>query len=152
MRTRQILCPVDFSEESEHALEYAIELATLYKVKLRLLHVISKAYGEDITTLPHHEENFGIVAVTQAQLQQHMQAYASEKIHALLQQLHPEQQLEVLIRRGSATGQILEEAESANVGMIVIGCHQRTALAHWLQPSVTEEIINKAKCPVMVVK
>jgi universal stress protein A len=152
MRTQQILCPVDFSEESEHALEYAIELAALYKVKLRLLHVISKAYGEDITTLSHHEENFGIVAVTQAQLQQHMQAYASEKIQALLQQLHPEQQLEVLIRRGSAAGQILEEAESADVGMIVIGCHQRTALAHWLLPSVAEEIINKAKCPVMVVK
>ncbi|TVL51693.1 hypothetical protein AYI98_06120 [Shewanella algae] len=69
-----------------------------------------------------------------------------------MQQLHPEQQLEVLIRRGSAAGQILEEAESANVGMIVVGCHQRTTLAHWLQPSVAEEIINKAKCPVMVVK
>ncbi|WP_081737090.1 universal stress protein [Shewanella sp. 38A_GOM-205m] len=36
--------------------------------------------------------------------------------------------------------------------MIVVGCHQRTTLAHWLQPSVAEEIINKAKCPVMVVK
>ncbi|GGE70758.1 universal stress protein [Shewanella carassii] len=152
MRTRQILCPVDFSEESEHALEYAIELAALYKVKLRLLHVISKAYGEDITTLPHHEENFGIVAVTQEQLDKHMKAYASQKIHSMLQQLHPEQQLEVVIRRGSATGQILEEAESADVGMIVIGCHRRTALAHWLQPSVAEEVINKAKCPVMVVK
>ncbi|MGI2852938.1 universal stress protein [Shewanella algae] len=69
-----------------------------------------------------------------------------------MQQLHPEQQLEVVIRRGSATGQILEEAESADVGMIVIGCHQRTALAHWLRPSVAEEVINKAKCPVMVVK
>ncbi|GAB1135673.1 MAG: hypothetical protein WManBPW_17120 [Shewanella algae] len=66
--------------------------------------------------------------MTQAQLQQHMQAYASEKIQALLQQLHPEQQLEVLIRRGSAAGQILEEAESANVGMIVVGCHQRTVM------------------------
>ncbi|BCV39252.1 MULTISPECIES: adenine nucleotide alpha hydrolase family protein [Shewanella] len=45
-----------------------------------------------------------------------------------MQQLHPEQQLEVLIRRGSAAGQILEEAESANVGMIVVGCHQRTVM------------------------
>ena len=37
---KKILCPTDFSENSEHALKYALTLATLSQAELQLFHVV----------------------------------------------------------------------------------------------------------------
>jgi universal stress protein A len=152
MRTRLILCPTDFSEASMNALKYAVEMANFYRVGFCLLHVISKPYGEDITTTPRHEENFGIVAASDEELKQHMKAYASEKMNAVLEQLDADLLIRTIIRRGSAAIQILEESQKAEVGMIVLGMNPRSAFGHIFQPSVAEDVIKKAQCPVLVVK
>ena len=40
IKIRKILCPTDFSEHSEYALKYALEIAILTKAELQLLHVV----------------------------------------------------------------------------------------------------------------
>ena len=40
IRIKKILCPTDFSENSEHALKYALALATLSQADLQLFHVV----------------------------------------------------------------------------------------------------------------
>ena len=52
----KILCPVDFSEYSEHALRYALTLAILTKADLQLLHVV-----EPILAYPQPTELFAPV-------------------------------------------------------------------------------------------
>ena len=37
---KKILCPTDFSKNSEHALKYALALATLSQAELQLFHVV----------------------------------------------------------------------------------------------------------------
>lgn len=147
-----ILCPTDFSESSTHALRHALELAKNYQQKLRLLHVISRPYGDDITTEPHHEDNFGIVVATPDEQQAHLAAYATERIRALLADMPPEQEVEIQIDKGNATSQILAEAAREDVAMVVIGCHHHAPLTHWLHPNVASQVVNKANCPVLVVR
>jgi nucleotide-binding universal stress UspA family protein len=36
----RILCPIDFSEYSDHALRYAMKLASWYRARLHVLHVM----------------------------------------------------------------------------------------------------------------
>ena len=40
IRIKKILCPTDLSENSEHALKYALALATLSQADLQLFHVV----------------------------------------------------------------------------------------------------------------
>ncbi len=47
---------------------------------------------------------------------------------------------------------ILRILENRGCDLIVMGTHGRTGLRHLLFGSVTEEVVRKAHCPVMVVK
>lgn len=143
MRTRQILCPTDFSETASHALKYAIEMANLYHVGLRLVHVIDQPVGL---------ENYQILTVTPEELAKSMEDNAAEQMHALLAELNSELSVESVIRHGVASEQILKEAESSEAGMIVIASHGRTGLSHFLATNVAETVANRANCPVLVVK
>ncbi len=143
MRKGQILCPTDFSETASHALSYAIEMANLYQVGFRLLHVVEPPVGD---------ESFQILAITPEELAQSMEETAANKMCALLAQLDSNLTIETRIRRGDAVTEILAEAEESQVGMIVIASHGRTGLSHFLHTNVAEVIANKAKCPVLVVK
>ncbi len=40
IKLNKILCPTDFSENSEHAMKYALTLANLSKAELLLFHVV----------------------------------------------------------------------------------------------------------------
>ncbi|QYJ90783.1 MULTISPECIES: universal stress protein [Shewanella] len=143
MRNGQILCPTDFSETASHALSYAIEMANLYQVGFRLLHVVEQPMGD---------ENFQILAITPEELAQSMEDAAAEKMRSLLAKLDSNLPIETMIRRGDAVTEILAEAEESHVGMIVIASHGRKGLSHFLHTNVAEAVANRAKCPVLVVK
>jgi len=41
MKLTQILCPIDFSEASRHAIEHAIALASQYRSRITALHALA---------------------------------------------------------------------------------------------------------------
>ncbi|MGL5358475.1 MAG: universal stress protein [Shewanella sp.] len=143
MRKGQILWPTDFSPTAAHALSYAIEMANLYHVGLTILHVVDQPIGD---------ENFMILSITPEELAQGMEEAAAIKMQGLLKGLKTELPVTTLIRRGDVVEQILEEANSKNVGMVVIASHGRTGLSHFLHTNVAEDVANGAACPVLVVK
>ncbi|GGI79478.1 universal stress protein family [Shewanella hanedai] len=147
MRTRQILCPTDFSETASHALKYAIEMANLYHVNIRLLHVMSDVYSQ---------HNYGIIVETPVDLEHKVEDFTREKLTKLASEIntHLDEELSVIpvIRSGDVISQVLEESVEQGVGMVVMASHGHTGLSHLLNPNVAEAITNKAKCPVLVVK
>jgi len=143
MRSGQILWPTDFSETAAHALRYAIEMANLYHVGLKILHVVDQPIGD---------QNFMILAITPEELAKSMEEAAAIKMQALLEGLKTDLPITTLIRRGDPVEQILEEANSKDVGMVVIASHGRTGISHFLHTNVAEDVANGAVCPVLVVK
>ena len=123
MRTRNILWPTDFSDTASHALRYALEMANLYQVGIRILHVVDQPFGD---------ENYMVLAITPEELAKSMEDAAASKMHELLGQLNTKLKIETVIRRGDAIDEILAEANSGDIGMVVIA--------------------SKAECPVLVVK
>lgn len=143
MRKGQILWPTDFSETASHALSYAIEMANLYHVGLKILNVVEQPLGD---------ESYMILSITPEELAKSMEDAAAKKMHSLLAGLDTKLSVETLIRRGDAIEQILEEANQGHVGMVVIASHGRSGIAHFLHSNVAEAVANGAKCPVLVVK
>jgi universal stress protein A len=143
MRTGNILWPTDFSDTASHALQYAIEMANLYQVGIRILHVVEQPSGD---------ENYMLLAITPQELAENMEDAAASKMHELLSQLNTNLKVETVIRHGDAINEILAESNSGDIGMVVIASHGRTGLSHFLNANVAESIIRKSDCPVLVVK
>ena len=143
MRSQQILCPTDFSETASHAISYAIEMANFYKVGICLLHVVDKPFGDKYTR---------VLAVTPDELIERMEREAAEKMQQFINSFDVYFPFESRICHGHPVEQILATAKNINAGMIVMASHGRTGLAHFLNANTAEEIVNKAHCPVLVVK
>ncbi|WP_028765948.1 universal stress protein [Shewanella fidelis] len=143
MRSQQILCPTDFSETASHAISYAIEMANFYEVGICLLHVVDKPFGDKYTR---------VLAVTPEELIERMEREAAEKMQQFISSFDVYFPFESRICHGRPVEQILATEKNINAGMIVMASHGRTGLAHFLNANTAEEIVNKAHCPVLVVK
>ncbi|WP_372873231.1 universal stress protein [Shewanella sp.] len=143
MVSNAILWPTDFSETASHALRYAVEMANLYQVGLKILHVVPRPMGD---------ENFMILAITPEELAKSMEDAAAEKMKSLLAKLNTDLQVETKIRIGEAAEEIINEANEFDVGMVVIASHGYSGIQHFLHTNVAEAVANGARCPVLVVK
>jgi len=144
IRIERILCPVDYSEYSDHGLTYALCMADVFEAELRLLHVV------EIPVMP----SYGIAGGADMVLPiQDFEQGAAEHMAELLKKCrarHPKTDGEV--RTGSAFLEIINCARRCNAGLIVMGTHGRSALSHILMGSVAERVVRKAPCPVLTVK
>jgi nucleotide-binding universal stress UspA family protein len=134
-----ILHPTDFSEPSDNAFHLACALARDYNAKLILLHVAvltSGVYGEALIPPPSPIAE-------------------EEELARRLQQLRPPNpsiSVEHLLEEGAPAAEILRVAEDHHVDLIVMGTHGRTGLRRLLMGSVAEQVVRKARCPVLTVK
>lgn len=141
-RIKNILVPIDFSECSKKALCYAMALAKEHKADITLLNVVftNFAMGE-----PSSVEYVQFTGELRAKAQRELQALAAAEVHG-------EVIAKSFVRSGSPTGEILGMAASMPADIIVISTHGRTGLKHALLGSVTEHVVRRAPCPVLVVR
>jgi len=143
---QKILCPTDFSENSEHALKYALALATLSQADLQLIHVVEPI------TYPQSTEFFEPV-LDEVELMMKMEAAYQKQLEdkvAALKEEYPK--LTGKLVTGNTFLEIIQAARDDEVDMIVMGTHGRTGLAHVLIGSVAERVVREAPCPVLTVK
>jgi|SRR4030095_6588251 nucleotide-binding universal stress UspA family protein len=139
---KRILVPIDFSDCSKKALQYALALAKTHEAAVTLLYVVAPAYGV--------AELSGIES---AQLEVTMREGGEKELAKLsVDELRGEVAVEALVRTGSPAVQIIEAAQSLPADLIVISTHGRTGLKHVLLGSVAEHVVQRAPCPVFVVR
>ncbi|HTV56916.1 MAG TPA: universal stress protein [Terriglobia bacterium] len=143
LKIAKILCPVDFSEFSKAAFEYAVSFASRYKAQLWVQHVI-----EPVTALFTYETLPGW-----RELYAEFRAGAEEALDELTavgaaEHVQPETCLQV----GNPADLILKLARKEAVDLIVMGSHGRRGLDRLLTGSVTERVLRKAQCPVLAVQ
>jgi nucleotide-binding universal stress UspA family protein len=141
---RRILCPIDFSDASRHALEHAVALAKWYQSSITAMHVLHVqlfpqppilAAFADATTPPASDYR------------------AAEDL--LRTWLAPADQAgvktEIILGEGNPATQILAGADSSNADLITMGTHGLSGFDRLLLGSVTEKVLRKASCPVLTV-
>jgi nucleotide-binding universal stress UspA family protein len=136
---KSILFPTDFSERSEVAFRLACSLARDHGARLIVLHVVAPpqtvAY-EAMPMLPAYPPGY------------------REELETRLRSLKAPAGVAVDYRleEGFAAAEIVTLAAEASADLIVMGTHGRTGLGRLLLGSVAEQVLRKAKCPVLTVK
>lgn len=141
MKIQKILVPVDFSQCSEQALDYAVELADKLGAAVHLLSVIGiPSYG-----VP--ELGVGVTATMMDNLIADNQA----ALDALARPRKLDSK-NVIIRAGDARDVILQTAEELGADLIVMGTHGRRGISRALLGSVAEMVVRTAPVPVLTVR
>jgi nucleotide-binding universal stress UspA family protein len=138
---KQILCPVDFSGASRHAIDHAVAMARWYQGSITALHVYNPMFMP-VPGLPLPEER-----VTEAELQRvHAETLACFESASAIGV-----GVDVLIDTGQPAGRILDRAAALPADLIVMGTHGASGFEHLILGSVTEKVLRKAPCPVLTV-
>ena len=140
---QQILCPVDFSDYSRHALDHAAAIAKWYDASLTVLHVVAPVMPPAIVpSAPLYPS----IVFTPEDLDQFRDATA-----AFVREEVGNVKATAVAREGSVAGEILRLAESLPSDLLVMGTHGRSGFEHLMLGSVTERVLRKASCPVLTV-
>ena len=144
---RKILVAIDFSEQSDVAVERAHEFAAKTGATITLLHAWQMPLfaGPEILVYGPGE--------TRASLQDYLSRAARTRLEALRASLAARgfgEEIRTELREGDPATVILELAKDAD--LLVMGTHGRGALARFAMGSVAERVIRMAPCPVMTLK
>jgi nucleotide-binding universal stress UspA family protein len=142
---RRILCPIDFSDESQHAVAHATAVAEWYGAAITLLHV---SHPEAFTNPPLL---FDELPRGPAMVESALQAAEQQmpKWSALVTMA--DVGVETLIERGYPVRRILARAAALPADLIVMGTHGRSGFERLILGSVTEKVLRQAPCPVLAV-
>ena len=139
---QRILCPIDFSEYSRHALDHAVALARWYGSTITVLHVFSTT---PVAAFAPGMPNFEPIVLTSADRDQLL----VDVKRFIDTESAPGVSIDAEIREGDAVGEILSLATEAD--LLVLGTHGRSGFERLLLGSVTEKLLRKASCPVLTV-
>jgi nucleotide-binding universal stress UspA family protein len=148
MRLMQtILYATDFSEHSCKALDLAGSLARDHAARLVILHVVPS--GAPVTG-----PGDGAALERAERRQWDLQSYQQEMAGRLrcLDVPAVAAPVERLLEEGDPATVILRTAEQTSCDLIVLGTHGKTAEMRRLMGSVAEEVMRRARCPVLTVK
>jgi nucleotide-binding universal stress UspA family protein len=137
----RILVPVDFSDCSLDALEYAVVMAQQAKASIILLHVLEPvSYGLDFT-LSHIRTR-----------EQVRESWTKRLKELTSSHLHSHVAMEFQLRGGLPADSILDSAQTLPCDLIVMGTHGRRGISHTISGSVAEAVLRKSHCPVIAVR
>jgi nucleotide-binding universal stress UspA family protein len=138
---RSILSPVDFSEQSRHALRWAAALATRFGSRLTVVSVVDPLLAEAAR-----------VRLNQDLAKQETEPALREFAAATWASATPAT-TQIVFRTvvGDAAGSILETAEGEGADLVVMGTQGLGGFRKWLLGSTTERLLRRTKVPVLAI-
>lgn len=143
LQIERVLCPVDFSEFSARAYDYAHSLARHYEATLYVLHVVRAItidptfFSSEMIDKVYSQE----AANAKAQIAKMAENQAGEVV-----------QSQIVVQMGLAADTILSFAKKQSTDLIVMGTHGRRGIDRLMMGSTTEAVLRKAHCPVLAVR
>lgn len=142
MKIQKILVPVDFSNFSKKALEFALFWGDEFGADITLIHV-NTMFHKHFDREAFSREYLAIVEEQEA----HIREWMSEHNHLMLQ---GSLELEVL-EGASAANEILKYISTHEFDLVFMGTHGRTGAKHLLMGSVAEKVTRLSPAPVMTI-
>lgn len=139
----RILCPVDLSAHSRHALDEAVALGRHYAAPVTAIYIIPPV----IPPIPSLDSPAYAAYV-----------YTPEELDAIDQEVRrfvnaeqAEHPIETQVVQGYVVGEILATAVALKTDLIVLGTHGRSGFQRLLLGSVAERVLTRATCAVLAV-
>lgn len=139
-KLQRILVPVDFSETSKRALDYAHFIANRFDAKLDVLHVWRPAEyaGDQMVMLTRSEPELTLSTFLRNHADQQLSAFLKDVPHS-----------KQVLESGDPAHVIAKVAGEGGYDLIVMGTHGRTGLSHVMMGSVAEKVVRLSPCPVL---
>jgi nucleotide-binding universal stress UspA family protein len=140
----KILFATDFSENSEHAFDYAYLMARTFNARLIIVHVINE---------PVDLRGFYVPHISFEKLEKEIEEGAEKMMEKFCRtRIKDFTNYETFIVAGIPYEDILKKADAEKVALIVMGTQGRKGIDHFLFGSTAERVVRNAKCPVMTVR
>jgi len=143
---KRILVVSSMTKSSKKAIHYGVSLSKKYGTELYVLHVIYHPFGFDLEgwnlPIPSLEEEYKRIIKE-----------AKEELDAVIN--HEKKKgmsIKEMIREGEPAKEILEVVKEENIDLILMLAHSEWRLEHSLFGRITEEIIRKTPCSILLIK
>lgn len=140
-----ILVPVDFSDTSEKIIATAIEQANAFNASIHLIHVQAPFVNDAL----HNVKSSITFDDASSELQKFDQQHLDKVADEIKGKSIP---CSTLLANGNPAEEILTYCDENAIDLIIIGSHGHGALHHIILGSVSEKVLHKAPCPVLVVR
>ena len=151
---KNILLPIDGSENSKRAAAHAMDIANIYDSDITVLFVVEPYYPKypvlPIATLPSPDDDYfeevrnegiQIIKDFKKDLEENQCKGKCKNIH-----------LKTFLKEGKNYIEILKTIDEKNIDLVVMGASGRhSTLDRIALGSVTERVIREARVPVLVV-
>ncbi|MEP7267839.1 MAG: universal stress protein [Saprospiraceae bacterium] len=148
-KIKKILCPIDFSELSDEALEIGIQMAEKYGSAFSLIYVLPRPAFYDWTLT-------GMSNIVLDDYFEKSKKEVEKKIKSLvsiLEKDHPFLDVEHEISDKMDPAQaIVDRAKEIKADLIIMGSHGRKGMNRILMGSVAESVLRHANCGVIIYK
>jgi nucleotide-binding universal stress UspA family protein len=141
----KIIVGIDGSETSLNALEHAVKLAEKFDSELVVLSVI------DELRLPFSAEFELWARESRDEVLRRILESLNSAVKAIMEN-RPDVNIDVRIEEGRPAHVITNTAEKENYDLIVVGNRGHGLVEGWILGSVTNEIVNSSKTPVLIIK
>jgi nucleotide-binding universal stress UspA family protein len=156
----KILVGVDSSENSEKALDYALEIADKFSASVLILNVFQPppefeyqpSMGQQLPISGSPQEQIGNqsnVASFIKDLRKVHEAVLSRAIERAIK-LKPNLKITGELKEGDTSSQIVETAANGQIDLIVIGHRGDHKIKELFLGSTSEKVAHKAGCPVLI--
>lgn len=144
---KNILVPTDFSPESDQALQIAMSIASRFRSRVFLLHVINDAVQQCVA-------DYSIQGNIADRLLSESIIFSNEKLQEIISENTGKGNARIIynVRRGQPGEEILLEAAERDADLIVIASHGKTGFKKYFIGSVAERVTKEAKCPVLLAR
>jgi nucleotide-binding universal stress UspA family protein len=137
MSIERVLCPIDFSDTSHHALAHAAAMARWHDAQLTMLYVYPYLPAMDLPPFPLEDaERANILA----------------KMREFAAIVPRDVRVDCQVREGQLAHQeIVSQVEATQADMLVMGTHGRSGFQRLFLGSVTEKVMRSVRCPTLIV-
>ncbi|MGZ4971974.1 MAG: universal stress protein, partial [Limisphaerales bacterium] len=141
---KKILVPMDFSEFSDVAMNYASAFAREFDAERRFIHAVYPKYyftGSEVDMVGYAKLLDELEGVAEKQMADFVKQgrFVGTKVSSVVERGHP-------------VSVILDEAKASGSDLIIIPTHGRTGFKRAWLGSVAENVVRLAPCDVMVVR
>jgi nucleotide-binding universal stress UspA family protein/CBS domain-containing protein len=136
---RNILCPVDFDENSMQALEMAADIARQNDGTVFVLHIVTMIVPP--VGMPVY-----------VQLYEGQRQTAAAKLEEIAHKRLRGLKYELIAEMGDPAHVILKTAARADADLLVMATHGRRGFSRFFLGSVAELVLRESNCPVLTVR
>jgi nucleotide-binding universal stress UspA family protein len=151
---RQILVPVDFSSFSLKAAKVAFDISRLLNARMVMFHVYPNPIAYSVPFSDIYAFDTGLLAHLESaekNAQNNMEHFLRDLIRHFSKETWDQVESEYILKAGDARDDIISFAHQNNVLLIVMGTQGKTEKEFDIIGSVTAEIINATRIPVLAI-